>query len=652
MNYKVFPATLINGQKVPLFKGWREAATTDENQIKQWSEQFRERLTFFGLPCGPINNILVLDVDVKKANGFDALKNLGHQIPTTLTQRTPSGGYHFIFKFDPARDTGNKVGFIPGCDIRSTGGWIAFYGFINNVPVADAPEWLYKEASKVVVDQVLVANVRLAPEIAQKIFYDALENIRHAPEGESNNVLNIEAYKVGQLVASEALTRQFAEVELFKAAKERGKPDYEAKATITSGLDGGAKHPLTTPFGADAPAASFAIPTLPAPPDLPTRWTPRYLTRTDLLNTSKLRKPQLFRDWSTEDISITTADGGTGKTTLKLYEAVCLALGDRFLGFDNCQRGRTLFITGEDSEAKLAAILGAIMKQMGLFEPGAENEAKVDTVLASVLIKKDADLCLIAKDKGTQFLRPNEHAMGSLLQACEDIKPKMVVLDPISSFWGSEAALNDMNKAVTRFASEIVDKVHCNFEMINHMGKSSSAQKDMSQFAGRGGSGLPSNSRVSRVLRSLGSEEYQDMTGQPLPEGQSAMLCNVNKFSDGSPLMNVPFVILRVGYLFSRITLSPQKARELEKEMDDKERVFTYIKACRTAGKYPTRSVVTGHFMNGPGPMSAERIKRAVNLAVFEGHMGEKVMEIDNPNLTIRDKALIITDMDEKELYV
>lgn len=84
----------------------------------------------------------------------------------------------------------------------------------------------------------------------------------------------------------------------------------------------------------------------------------------------------MFQDWSTEDICITTADGGTGKTTMKLYEAVCLALGERFLGFDCKQTGKTLFITGEDTQQKLGAMLGAIMQQMGLFNGTPENEVK------------------------------------------------------------------------------------------------------------------------------------------------------------------------------------------------------------------------------------------------------------------------------------
>lgn len=646
-NFKIFPAHLTKeGQKVPLITGWHEKASNDPVQIREWQNTFRERIHFWGIPTGAINGIVALDIDVKKVNGWDSLKNLGFNPPPTLQQNTPSGGSHLLFKAPEGVHVSNSVNSKLGLDTRGDKGWIAYYGFTNEMQLAPAPDWVFKLApEKTVLDTVKASVIHVQSEIAQGILSQSLESIRNAPQGESNVTLNTESFKVGQLVASGAFTRSFAEQELFKAAKDRGKPDYEARATITSGIDGGLKNPLTCPFPAAEPQAHFKMPDAPKAPD---RWTPLYLTKFDLLNHSKLRKPQLFADWSTEDIQITTADGGTGKTTLKLYEAICLALGDRFLGFECKQQGKTLFITGEDTDKKLAAMLGAIMKQMGLFEEGIHNDDKVQRILSSIVIKKDADLCLIAKDK-QGFLTPNSQALEKVLQAVEDIRPKMIVFDPIASFWGSESALNDMNKAVTRFMSELVERSHACVEMINHMGKQSSANKDMSQFAGRGGSGLPSNSRVSRVLRSLTPEEYTDMTGQELSGDQTSMLCNINKFSDGSSLFNKPFIIIRDGYLFSRQTLSITKTMEIEKEMSDKERVFSFVKTERNKNNYPTRQVIEAHFATSGDPISAARIKRAIDMLVYDGHMGEKFKQIDNPDLTVKHKALIIVDNEGRE---
>ena len=368
--FKIFPITFTHdGRKVPVkdFR-WREDCTADQNIIASWTTQYPQ-LKVYGIPCGPENGILVLDVDVK-GGGLDTIKN--YHVPLTMSQTTLSGGKHYVYKYpDDGNDYGNRVGFDHGLDIRGKNGYIAHYG-LDQAPIADAPQWLLDQAitkKKVEVNLENLANV--SSEIANKSLQDSCENIRNAPEGEANNTLNIEAYKIGQMLHS--LDRESAYSALFSAAKERGREDYEAKATIESGFTGGQSSPITSPFGNAAPV--LTIPEFEEPEN--ERWTPRFITRSNLTDTSKLRKPQLFKDWSTEDISITTADGGTGKTTLKLIEAIHLALGEDFLGFENCGAGRTLFITGEDTEAKLSAMLGAIMKQMKLMDGTPENEIKV-----------------------------------------------------------------------------------------------------------------------------------------------------------------------------------------------------------------------------------------------------------------------------------
>ena len=636
--FKLIP-TDIN--KIPLIKNWQREASNDPAQLRMWQEVYRDRLAYWSIPTGVANGLLVLDVDVKD-NGFETLKKFS--IPDTMFQRTRSGGAHYFFKYpQDGHVYGNRVKFDTGLDVRGEGGYVVFYGAVTK-PIADAPPWLLAEARRSEY-QHTGAVVKVAPEIAMGIIQTSLDAIREAPPGESNNVLNTEAFRIGQLVASQSITKEYAQAVLYQAAIERGKPSYEAKATIESGLTGGAKKPIVSPFGDKPPELQI---TIPPPPGPPARWTPRHFTRQDLLNTKFLKKPQLFTDWSTEDITITTADGGTGKTTLKLYEAICLALGERFLGFDCKNPGKTLFITGEDTDKKLAAMLGAIIRQMGLFEEGIGNNGKIQTILDSIVIKKDADLCLIAKDK-QGFLAPNPVAMAKVLEAIEDIKPKMIVFDPISSFWGSEAALNDMSKAVTKFMSELVEKSHACVEMINHMGKQSSANKDMSQFAGRGGTGLPSNARVSRVFRGVSEEEYTEMTGENLTDKQSAILVNVNKFSDGSPLYNKPFLVIREGYLFSRKNLTPQKAREAERSMGDPERIFSYVKEQRLLNKYPTQAIVIAHFMLASDNISQERVKRALQVLTYSGLMGEKLKLVENPDQTVRDKVYIVTDMNDVE---
>lgn len=639
--FKIFPATLTHdGRKTPV-KGfdWRNDCTNDHEIIASWTLKYPQ-LKFYGVPTGIENGIICLDVDVKNG-GLETIKK--YHVPLTLSQTTMSGGRHHIYKYpNDGNDYGNKVGIDDGLDIRGKNGYLICYGF-DNAPIVEAPQWLLDEALTTKKVEVNLEDlVHVSSEIANKSLEDSCENIRNAPEGEANNTLNVEAYKIGQILHS--IDRETAYNALFKAAKERGRADYEAKATIESGFKGGQSSPVTSPFGNAAPI--LTIPEFEEPEN--ERWTPRFITRSNLTDTSKLRKPQLFEHWSTEDISITTADGGTGKTTLKLIEAVHLALGEDFLGFKNCGEGRTLFITGEDTEAKLSAVLGAIMKQMKIMDGTPENEIKVRKILNNVLIKKDSDLCLIDKGKNG-FINVNSDALTKVLEAVDDLKPRMIVFDPISSFWGSESALNDMSKAVSKFMGVLVERGNTCVEIINHMGKASSTSKDMSQFAGRGGTGLPSHSRVSRVLRPVDDAEYEELTGFTLTVNQSAIMCNVNKFSDGSPLYNKPFLLVREGYLFTKVTLVEQKVKEETAKADDTERIFAFLKEEREAKRYPTKNITISTFMAASSKLSKDRIIRGLENLTYVGHMGDRVKLIDNPDMEAGGKVYIITDSTGKE---
>jgi hypothetical protein len=151
-------------------------------------------------------------------------------------------------------------------------------------------------------------------------------------------------------------------------------------------------------------------------------------------------------------------------------------------------------------------------------------------------------------------------------------------------------------------------------------------------------------------LRGILEDEYMDLTGETLGQNQSAMICNVNKFTDGSPLYNKQFIIVRDGYIFSRKTLTAQKAKEAETALTDIERVFAFIKQERSKNKYPIKPVITGFFMAHANAMSEARSKRALDILQYSGHLGEHCKQIENPDQTIKDKAYVIVDDQGREV--
>ena len=88
-----------------------------------------------GLITGHINNIIVVDIDVKD-DGLDEWNTYiqEHGEPKTVTVKTPSGGYHYYFSYNSTNKANNHLiennlktttkyrG--KGIDIRSNGGYV------------------------------------------------------------------------------------------------------------------------------------------------------------------------------------------------------------------------------------------------------------------------------------------------------------------------------------------------------------------------------------------------------------------------------------------------------------------------------------------------------------------------------------------------
>ena len=147
-------------------------AKNAKTPIEKWSDKAHHYKTVdcskynVGILTGAINNIIVVDVDVKD----DGLKTWDDYIATsdmkinTVKVKTPSGGYHLYFKYATKNKKNtylierfllNKSKYRGvGIDIRSNGGYVVAppskikecgYEFINNfddTPVMEMPQHL------------------------------------------------------------------------------------------------------------------------------------------------------------------------------------------------------------------------------------------------------------------------------------------------------------------------------------------------------------------------------------------------------------------------------------------------------------------------------------------------------------------------------
>jgi hypothetical protein len=532
-----------------------------------------------------------------------------------------SGGWHLIYRIKPGTVVKNTVSkYADGLDTRGSNGYIILYG-LDNTPMAECPDWLLQAVQSEPTEN-MGSNFKIQPGLAREMLREYCETVSAAPPGEANNTLNTCAFAAGnQIVATGSLSREEVFEALFNAAKARGKSDNEARATINSGLNGGVKAPAPViPFEPVPVTNAMEV----------TDWLPSYPTLDMLKDRSFMKRPQNFKDFSPRDITLFTADGGTGKTTLLLNEAVCLALGKPFLGFDCLNIGKTLYLTGEDNPRKYYGLVGNICENMGL------SDEEMQVVANSLVIKEERNMCVVSQDYGG-FIIPNHNALNTLYKACDKMKPSMIVIDPISMFWGMEAALNDMTKAVAKFAAFLRDYSDAQIVIVNHMGKQSSQGKDLSQFSGRGGSALPSHSRIVRSMIKMDKDVWFEETGRPLDEHQTGIKLYTSKFSDGSPILDVGLNLLRTDKIFERVM--DVKVKETEDTRPDTERVIELVLEFQRKNNPIIEKALPGIL-----DISKERIQNVLNALRFRQFNGILIKSLPNPDVTSKDPILIAQD--------
>lgn len=149
-----------NMGKHPRTKNGVKDAATDPGQITAWWTRWPE--ANIGFAAGGASKILVLDVDCNHEKGkygdetLAALEGEHGPLPETWLCLTGGGGLHYYFTYD-GEDVKNDVEFLPGLDIRTTGGYVVVPPSLHasgqryiwegahepwDTPLAPLPDWL------------------------------------------------------------------------------------------------------------------------------------------------------------------------------------------------------------------------------------------------------------------------------------------------------------------------------------------------------------------------------------------------------------------------------------------------------------------------------------------------------------------------------
>jgi putative DNA primase/helicase len=268
--------------KAPLVPRGLKEASAEAGLVRAWWGRWPAAM--IGLPLGGPTGLFALDFDPReetdpetgevRAWTYADLKAetealLGHALPATAAQKTPSGGFHIFYLQPEGEALGNRTGRLPAhVDVRGQGGYVIAapsvradgraYAWVaqrdpDACPPAPAPEALVALIRAGKARSSLPANSERGPspqpdtsEAVRKYALAALDAearlLAGTPAGGRNNQINASAFALGQLVGAGAISQSTARACLLDVV--RAWPDVaKSEKTIENGLAAGIAAP-------------------------------------------------------------------------------------------------------------------------------------------------------------------------------------------------------------------------------------------------------------------------------------------------------------------------------------------------------------------------------------------------------------------------
>ncbi|URD61827.1 AAA family ATPase [Sphingomonas sp. KRR8] len=253
-------------------------------------------------------------------------------------------------------------------------------------------------------------------------------------------------------------------------------------------------------------------------------------------------KPRTIIDrWFYEDVGVFIAPGGTGKTTLLLFQIIHLILGLDLFGLEVRAPGPVIIITAEDSRETLIARLRFMCHQLNLTD---EQKAAIrEGVIITDVSGRGLKLTTVEKD----VVMPSKQ-LDRLIVEVGLRCPSLLIFDPMVSFGVGESRINDAEQGLIEAGRRIRNAVGCGVIYVHHTGKANARDESLDQYSGRGGSALADGARMIHVLQRLQPGEWTSKTGDILGPKDSGFVLARPKMTWCEPQPHL--YIKRQGFVF------------------------------------------------------------------------------------------------------
>ena len=358
--------------------GFYAASSDPETTYRMFG---RAGVAAIGIATGMKNGIVVIDIDVKKAddNGMQWFTDNQYRLPPTWTHRTTSGGYHLIYGYPAGeidgapidiRNNARRLG--AGVDVRANRGYVVLperLGYTScedNKTIAPLPMWLVDALAKrgkvrgedagivyaTSEEWAALDPVKRQDHVARMV-QRTLSGLQAIEEGEGRNTaMNEAAFKFGQYCAAGQLDSSTALAQLLEVSDVWGGNQEKTEDTFERAFNSGIGFPRGIPAEFLPPEAARDARTAAVRNDWPAR-AGYVLPKVDGLDSSR---EDLF---PAPAVALGGVDGARGVNGP--HEVGIGGAGSEWTGVDTGERkppiivSPELDVTASEADALLAA---------------------------------------------------------------------------------------------------------------------------------------------------------------------------------------------------------------------------------------------------------------------------------------------------------
>jgi len=181
-----------------------------------------------------------------------------------------------------------------------------------------------------------------------------------------------------------------------------------------------------------------------------------------------------------------TGAGKIGKSMLLLNIAYGLALGRDVLGFGITKPRRVLYLNGENSQGTMQERLTLLRDYFCI-----DEEQVIKT-------RENLQFCSVA------LLLPKSEALAEIRGNLAEIKPEILILDPLKNFFSGEENSSDSMRDFMAAIRKLILEFSVTVIILHHTGKK---QNEDGFYSGRGSSLLADDAEVTAAFRKNASEK-------------------------------------------------------------------------------------------------------------------------------------------------